>query len=82
MTDLHWVKCPKCGDTSDLHRIGQPLRVRTKRLRGAAPLWNAQVLTQSISTQIRCSYCGTIFHSTEPTRQEAFGYDGVGDTSY
>jgi uncharacterized Zn finger protein len=62
-------------------RVGTALRIRTKRLRGAAPIQTAQVLTQSISTTVRCGVCGTIFQTTSPTRREAFGFDGVGDTS-
>jgi len=82
LTDLTWTKCPRCGEISDLLRVGPALRLRTKRLKGAAPTWTAQVYTQSINTMVRCNFCGNIFHTTEPTRREAMGFDGIGDTPY
>ncbi len=82
MVDLSWVKCPKCGESGDLVRQGPALNIGTKRKRGAVPAWKATVLTTSVCSAVRCGFCGHVFNTTQPTRRESFGYDGINDVPF
>ena len=75
MTDKKWVRCPKCGESTDLHRIGQSgnLYVRDKR---------TEKMGIKHSRTVKCGYCDTIFYTDEPTFKEAFGADTVNETSF
>jgi hypothetical protein len=79
---LKWCQCPKCAESTDLKRLSPPLRVGLKNKSGSAPNQQAQVLTTSIETRVRCGFCGTIFNTTEPTMKEAFGDDQIGDVPF
>lgn len=79
---LTWTQCPKCGESTDLVRLGPALTVGLKLKPHCPPKQKAQVLTTHVQTQVRCNFCGTTFHTLEPTMKEAFGYDGVDDTPY
>lgn len=75
MTDLKWVRCPDCGESTDLERIGQVgnLYVRDKK---------TEKMGVRQSSRVKCGYCGTIFTTDEPTMAEAMGRDTVHETSF
>ena len=79
---LKWAACPFCGESTDLNRVAPPLRIGLKNKAGNAPRQQAQVLTTSIETRVRCGFCGNVFSTTEPTMKEAFGNDQIGDVPY
>ena len=79
---LKWIRCPECGESTDIQRLGPPIRIGLKNKSGCAPRQKGAVLTSSIETRVKCGYCGTIFNTTEPTMNEAFGDDQTGDVPY
>ncbi len=74
MTDLVWLRCPFCGESTDLHRLGKPLKVTVKP--------NGKLHVEPMERRIKCGWCGSIFESDAPTMLEAMGYDGENDTLF
>ncbi len=70
---LSWTRCPFCGESTDLNRIGKPLTVYVKT--------NEKLGTKTSRT-VQCGYCKKTFQTDSPTMLEAMGYDGENETPY
>jgi rRNA maturation protein Nop10 len=70
---ITWECCPYCGEPTDTERIGKPFWTTTDK--------DGKLHVHG-STLKKCNFCGKTWHSTKPTKKEAFGYDQEDETAF
>jgi len=63
---MRWIRCPKCEEITDLHRIGSVGEIRVKA---------NQKLTMTHSKRVKCGFCNTTFLTDGAIIWETFGRD-------